>query len=252
MSQSSIVFGTGKIYTVPTKENPTPVLIGDVIDLMVDINQPLKSLISDKQFPIAIARGPANINLKAKLAVFNGNVLRDLLFGVNADAGNKILVDNEQVVVPAIPGPFTVTVAQAANFDTNLGVTDQFGISLTRVDELAILAEGQYSVDEATGVYTFSEDDAGKTFFISYHAIDATGTTINVKNQLMGFQPVFQISVDLVDPTNNAKKINFTFNRVVAAKLAFSLVNEDFAKPDLEMQAFADELGNVFSLGTSV
>lgn len=242
---NSIVFGTGKLISIPTKENPTPVVFGDLIDLMVDINQPLKTLISDKQFPIAVARGAATINLKAKTAVFNGKVLRDLLFGVQKSAGKRTLT-TEQLTVPAV-GPFVITVA-SMNFVEDLGVFDSLGTQFTRVATLT--GAGQYTVS-MTGVYTFHADDAGKMLSITYAFTDANGSNITVKNELMGFQPSFAIVIELPDQTVPGKTVQFKFNRVVAAKFSFQLVNEDFARPDFEMQAFADENGEVFSISTS-
>jgi hypothetical protein len=244
----SIVFGTGKIISVPSATNPTPVQLGEVIDLSVDINSPLKSLIGSKQFPIAVARGAGSIALKAKLATFYGPVLRDLLAGASkVDSERK--VESQAAAIPATPGPYTVTVTNSANFDQDLGVVNaSTGSAFTRVASAP--ATGQYSV--SAGVYTFASADEGDSIIISYAWNDANGgSKFTVTNQLMGYQPVFSLSISGVDPTDNAKKWELQFHRVVAAKLAFSMSNEDFAKPDLEMQAFADPSGNVYTLSTS-
>lgn len=244
----SIVFGTGKIIAVPTVANPTPVQLGEVIDLSVDINSPLKSLVGSKQFPLAVARGPATIALKAKMANFYGPVLRDLLAGATrVDSQRK--VETVTATIPATPGPYTITVPNSANFDEDLGVTDAVaGFAFKRVASAP--ATGQYSV--SAGVYTFAADDQGDSVVISYAWNDAAGgSEFTVTNQLMGYQPVFSVSISGVDPTNNSKKWELLFHRVVAAKLSFALSNEDFARPDLEMQAFADPSGNVYTLSTS-
>lgn len=244
---STIIFGTGKIVSVPTASNPTPVQMGEVIDLSIDINAPLKSLIGSKQYPIAVARGPATINMKAKLATFSGPVIRDLLLGVAKVTGQK-KVEAETATVPAV-GPYTVTVTNSANFIEDLGVIDPIsGAALVRVASAP--STGQYTV--AAGVYTFAAADTGDSVIIQYRWNDAAaGQTITATNQLMGYQPVFSVSVSGVDPTDNSKKYELKFNRVVASKFSFPLSNEDFAKPDLEMQAFADAAGNVYSLSTA-
>lgn len=244
----SIIFGTGKIISIPTVSNPTPVQLGEVIDMSVDINSPMKSLVGSKQFPLAVARGPGKIAMKAKMATFYGPVIRDLLFGATkVDSQRK--VEAQAAAIPASPGPYTVTVANSANFDEDLGVVSaSTGSAFTRVASAP--AAGQYSV--SAGVYTFAAADQGASIVISYAWNDAAGgSKFTVANQLMGYQPVFAVSISGVDPTNNSKVWELKFNRVVAAKFNFALSNEDFAKPDLEMEAFADSAGNIFTLSTS-
>lgn len=244
----SIVFGTGKIISIPTVTNPTPVQLGEVIDLSIDINSPLKTLVGSKQYPIAAARGPASIALKAKMANFYGPVIRDLLFGATkVDSERK--VETQAAAIPASPGPYTVTVTNSANFIEDLGVVNaSTGSAFTRVASAP--ATGQYSV--SAGVYTFASADAGGSIIISYSWLDAAGgSQFTVANQLMGYQPVFAVSISGVDPTDNAKKWEIRFNKVVAAKFSFALSNEDFAKPDMEMQAFADSAGNILTFSTS-
>jgi len=49
-------------------------------------------------------------------------------------------------------------------------------------------ATGQYSVNTATGIYTFASGDTGASVLISYTFTAATtGTQLNITNQLMGF-----------------------------------------------------------------
>ncbi len=244
----SVIFGTGKIISVPSVANPTPVQLGEVIDLSVDINAPMKTLVGSRQFPIAVARGPATIALKAKLATFYGPVLRDLFAGATkVDSQRKVAT--QKSTIPATPGPYTITVVNSANFLEDLGVTDAItGSAFTRVASAP--ATGQYSV--SAGVYTFAAADELDAVVISYAWNDAAGgSQFTVENGLMGYQPVFSVSISGVDPTDNSKVWELKFHRVVAAKLSFALSNEDFAKPDLEMQAFADPSGNIYTLSTS-
>ncbi|MFX7021362.1 hypothetical protein ABTI29_21025, partial [Acinetobacter baumannii] len=80
-------------------------------------------------------------------------------------------------------------------FVKDLGVTDAKAIPLKRVASAP--ATGQYSVDAATGAYTFAAADAGKTVFISfkYTATVAGAKSGVVSNLDMGYTPEF--SVDL-------------------------------------------------------
>lgn len=73
----------------------------------------------------------------------------------------------ESYVIPASPGPFTVTVAAAyGSYNADLGVTNTgTGQSMTRATSNP--AAGQYS--QTDKVYTFSSADAGKSVQIRYN-----------------------------------------------------------------------------------
>ncbi|MFH4180992.1 hypothetical protein WDA55_23325, partial [Acinetobacter baumannii] len=63
-------------------------------------------------------------------------------------------------VIPA-GGTVTPVVPNSGTFVKDLGVTDAIAIPLKRVASAP--ATGQYSVDAATGAYTFAAADVGKT-----------------------------------------------------------------------------------------
>lgn len=69
----------------------------------------------------------------------------------------------EAGVIPVTPGPYTITVANVADFLEDLGVT-KGGVPLTRV--AGAPAASQYS--ETAGVYTFNATDQGDAVVISY------------------------------------------------------------------------------------
>ena len=109
---------------------------------------------------------------------------------------------------------------------------------------------GQYSVDEATGVYTFAAADVGKTVFISfkYTATVAGAKSGVVSNLDMGYTPEF--SVDLFRDYKG-KFFGMEFFRCVSNKLAFSSKQDDYDLPEFEFQPMADDLGRVFKWTTS-
>ena len=70
----------------------------------------------------------------------------------------------QAATVPASPGPYTITVANAATFSVDVGVAYASGAPLVAVASAP--AHGQYSV--AAGVYTFNAADAGASVTITY------------------------------------------------------------------------------------
>lgn len=73
--------------------------------------------------------------------------------------------DDQATSVPGT-GPYQVTVTRAASFSVDRGVSYTGGAALTKVTGAP--AAGQYSVDPATGIYTFAAADAGAAVTISY------------------------------------------------------------------------------------
>lgn len=97
--------------------------------------------------------------------------------------------------IPATPGPYTVTVAEAATFSIDQGVVFAGGAALTKVS--ANPAAGQYAVDADTGIYTFAAADQGKAVVISYgyndipgDLVDAALRTITQRFQARGRDPM--------------------------------------------------------------
>ena len=54
---------------------------------------------------------------------------------------------------------------------------------------------GQYSVDTATGVYTFAAADTLLEVFISYSYTNTAGNTMTVGNHAMGYGPIISMNV---------------------------------------------------------
>ena len=88
--------------------------------------------------------------------------------------------------------PYTVTVANAATYNDDLGVVyAATGKRFNRVTTPS--AAGQYSVNFATGVYTFAAADANAALLISYtYNVTTSGNKLTLTNQLMGTTPTFK------------------------------------------------------------
>jgi hypothetical protein len=138
---------------------------------------------------VAIARGQGKISGKAKFAQILGLLCSDLFFGTTVAVGQFAVSQLEAATVPAVT-PFTV--ANAASYSDDLGIVyAATGKRFNRVTTPS--AAGQYSVNFATGVYTFSAADANAALLISYtYNVATSGNKLTLTNQLMGTTPTFK------------------------------------------------------------
>lgn len=86
------------------------------------------------------------------------------------DDDNPIVVNvstTDSTNIPANPGPYTITVTNAASFVKDLGVIKDGTTPMTRISG-GTPATGEYIVDELTGIYTFSAADNTDAVEISY------------------------------------------------------------------------------------
>jgi hypothetical protein len=250
-------FGSGTLWGLPTggniAANPTPTKFGTLQDVSLDISGDVKQLYGQKQFPEAIARGKCKITGKAKFAYINGKQLNDLFFGQAMGTGMKQVSLDEAWTIPA--SPFQVTVNQAANFvndsrgDQGVRYTSgaKAGQPLTKVTSGPVA--GQYSVNTATGVYTFASADTGAGVIISYmFTVAASGTQLNITNQMMGFAPTIQV---LLESVYNNNQFNVLLYNAIASKLNFATKQEDFIVPEMDFEAFANAAGQVIDVYSS-
>ena len=237
-------FGSGVLFGTRTDMvNATPVQFGAVQDVSIDFQFSLKELYGQFQFPLAIARGAGKISGKAKMARISGRSFNDLFFGATLSAGQQATAFQEAAVVPA--SPFQVTVANAATFAGDLGVLAQAtGLPLLKVASAP--ATGQYSVNPASGVYTFAAADTGLAVLVSYsYAIAGSGQKLSIGNQLLGTQPQFQANFY---ETFQGKQLTLQLNACVSTKLGLASKLEDFIVPEIDFSAFADAAGNLGSI----
>lgn len=89
----------------------------------------------------------------------------------------------ESTTIPASPGPYTVTVVNAADFYRDAGVV-KGGTAMVKVSGSP--AAGQYSVNETTGVYTFNATDHDDAIDISYsYEVDNTDYEVTMPNLIV-------------------------------------------------------------------
>lgn len=244
-----INFGAGKLIAIPTNladgtaiANPTPVVLGTMQDISLDLSVEIKTLYGSKRYPIAVGQGKGKTEIKAKYAEIDGGILGSLFFGKAATAGIKAAVFDSSGTIPATPFQLTMAPPNSGTFVADLGVMfDATGVQLTRVASAP--ATGQYSVNTATGVYTFASADTGKVVKISYEYSAATGGQIwTMTNETMGYTPSFAM---LLQNGYDGKNLVCKLNRCVSGKLSLPLKSDDFAIYDFEAEAFADAAGNL-------
>lgn len=244
-----INFGSGKLIATPTNladgtaiANPTPVLLGVLQEVSVDMSVDIKTLYGANMYPVAVAQGKGKIEVKAKYAEISAGVLGSLFFGEQSSAGIKDAVLDFAAAIPS-GSPYTITVAppSSGTFVADLGVFDGVtGVQYKRV--AATPATGEYTVTGA-GVYTFASADASKTVSLNYEYSATTGGQVyQINNRIMGYTPSFSL---LLKGSYDGKELIAKFYRSVSGKLNLPWKNEDFAVPDFEAQCFANGANQV-------
>lgn len=244
-----INFGVGKLIAVPTNAadgsvivNPTPVVLGTMQDVSLDLSVEMKTLYGSKRYPIAVGQGKGKTEIKAKYAEIDGGILGSLFFGRTEQAGIKAAVFDFAATVPAA-APYEVTVVppSSGTFVADMGVQDATtGEQMSRVASAP--TAGQYSVT-AGGKYTFAAGDASKPKRFSYeYSATSGGKVWTITNEVMGYTPSFTL---LLQNSYQGKNMVVKLNRCVSGKLALPLKNDDFAIYDFDAEAFADANGEL-------
>jgi hypothetical protein len=240
-----LAFGSGALWGERTDLGLTsgigPRQFGVLQDVQIDFDWTDKELYGQFQFPVAIARGQGKISGKAKFARILGLLYSDLFFGEPAATGQFGIQEYEADTVP-LSTPFAVTVANAATYNDDLGVYYAgTGVAFNRVTTPA--AAGQYSVNFATGVYTFSSADEGQAVLISYtYNITSLGNKITITNQIAGTTPSFKATFY---STYAGKGTALRLNACIAGKLSLPTKIDDWTIEELDFSAYADASGTI-------
>lgn len=234
---SQYVFGTGQLYATPVGGG-APLRFGALQDVGVDFSADTKQLFGQYQFALDVARGKTKIEWKASSGQIDVESFNQIYFGQTVQSGQKVQVFNEAASVPAMM-PFTVTVANAADFFMDLGVYNALtGLPLVQV--AAMPATGQYSVNPTTGVYTFAAADASVPLLFNYLYDEADGNTLDIANVLMGTTPKFQL---VLSQTYNGKAFTMVLYSAVCEKLGLPLKQDDYLIAEMGGQAQANDAG---------
>ena len=242
-------FGSGALWgerTDLTGSGIGPRQFGVLQDIQIDFDWTEKELYGQLQFPVAIARGQGKISGKAKFAQILGLLYSDIFFGVTAATGQFAVSELEAAIVPAVT-PYSVPVANASNYNDDLGVAySANGKRFNRVTTPS--AAGQYSVNFASGVYTFAAADANAALLISYtYNTTTVGNKLTLTNQLMGTTPVFKATFYT---TYSGEGMALRLNACTATKLSMPTKIDDWTISEFDFTAFADASGTIGYLST--
>ena len=247
-------FSSGSAYGIDSTGVPRK--FAELQDISVDVSFTTKSLYGQNQFALAIGRGQGKITGKAKYAGLRGAMINNLFFGQGNNMQTNIPIFGEAGSVPGV-STYTITVSQATSFVDDLGVTyasgANAGVPFTKVGSPT--TAGQYSVNAATGVYTFSAADANAAVFIDYtYKVTTSGYSIPINQQLAGTTPAFGlVLVSKFTPPGTSIVKAFYLNLFLAtsSKLSLATKMDDFMVPEFDFEAMANASGNIgtFALG---
>jgi hypothetical protein len=231
-------FGAGFIFGVRTDvANSTPVPLGVLQDTSIEFSGDFKALYGGQKLPVAFARGKEKIAGKSKFARINARLFNDLYFGQTMNAGQTLTAIGEAANVPGSIA-YTITAANAANFQTDLGVFyAATGLPFSKV--AAAPTAGQYSVS-AVGVYTFAVADASAAVQLCYTYTATGGQTITISNQNMGAIPTWK---GIFTTAYSGKTFTLSLNYCATQKLNFATKQDDWTIPEMDWEGGADIFG---------
>ncbi|SRR6266568_1892800 len=228
-------FGLGFVAAVPAGANPTPIPFALVRGLSYDHAR--KFVKERGAWKHVVAVGEADNDITGKfdnVDIMSGTIAQ--LTGGTIATGSKIGVPSEVGTIPTTP--FQVTASQGATFDTDYGVYDNTsGLVMTRV--AAGPTTGQYSVNTATGVFTFAAADVGHKVGITYsYLAAAAGKTVSVVNTPMGLATGYVVVG--YSPSQTGKSLGVKLYNCFIPKLSLGWAPDAFTKQGMEFFAAQD------------
>jgi hypothetical protein len=234
---SQFMFGTGRLTAMPVGGGaPTP--FGALQNVSVDFTGDVKELWGRNQFPLDTARGKVKIAGKAAAANVDPTLYNAVFFGQTVATGQQLVADGEAHAIAA--GPITVT---NTPFVANLGVVNAATGAQLIQDPSGTPLTGHYTVNAATGAYTFAAADIGVNVLITYsYGSPTTGQSIAIGNQLMGATPTFQI---VANGLYKGKQVTLTLYACVSSKLTLPLKLDDYMIPEFDFSAYDNGAGQI-------
>jgi hypothetical protein len=241
-----LVFGAGAVYGTPrtdfsgaTLATPTPVRLGILQEVSVDISRELKMLYGERGFPVGVGAGKGKISIKAKMGNFSAAAYGQLYSGRAPTTAIKLLQVDDPIVSAA---SVTTTPPSSGTFVSDLGIVEvSTGNSFKRVASAP--ATGEYTVTGST--YAFAVADNGKALLRNYEysVASATGKSLyNLTNDIMGLVPTFKFASQTL---YQGKRLVLQLDNCISGKFALPLKNDDFAIPDFEFEAFDNGTGTL-------
>jgi hypothetical protein len=243
-------YGVGDVLIRPVGGNLAsqsgPVRLCSVEDASVDFSQKLDKLMGQNKMPDDIAPGDMEIKGKATFSRINVATFNNVMFADKIAAGVKVVQVDEAAAVPDTPGPYVVTVANAAAFLNDLSVKDAVTGAFLQQVPAGQEAVGSYSVAESganKGKYTFVAGDKKRALLFTYAYSNGTaGQTMTVNNQRSGYGPVIELYLRM--PYQGENGLHLFACR--CSKLSLPQKRGAYVKSDFEFEAFPNPAGQVF------
>lgn len=238
------IFGSGDVFLIGEDALITPVKMATLQDISIDISISQKQLRGQKLYAEKIGNSEGSITGKFKSGRLNPVFIEQFLSGTMS-TGRELIVSGEAATIPAA-SVYTVVVANAANFKTDLGV--YYAATGNKFEKVAAgsEAQGAYSVDPATGTYTFDATDAGVDILVSYTYTDNSGHTVKITNDLAGMANRYQI---ILREEDDEGEFGLKLYSCVSSKLSLATKMGDFMIPEGDFSASAnaaDEVGEFY------
>ena len=159
-------FGAGFLWGTPV--NGAPVMFAALQSCSMDVSFDQKMMYGQSAFALEMARGKGKIDFKAAVGRIDPVLFNSIFWGQGLSAGQVRTAVGEIAVPSEAGGVGTYVAANGAAFRVDFGVYDNaHGRFLTRIAS-GVPAEGQYSVNAATGAYTFSSADVAPNLKVYY------------------------------------------------------------------------------------
>lgn len=232
------VFGVGMLsITTVTGSTPTPVQVGVLQNVTLDIETAAVELWGANRFPVDVAMGKTSIKGKAQSGTLGSGTVAAILNGTST-TGRKIGIADESAQVAA--NAYTAT--NGGTYFEDLGVINTVtGLAMTR--GATATGAGVYAVNTTTGVYAFNAADSNPLCKVSYsYTSSGTGKYVPITNGLMGGSYAFKLNLF---NTYKTKYFGVSLWSVQIPKLSLGLKNDAFTMQDIEFVAYADSTGRV-------
>lgn len=244
-------FGSGIVLAAPQTSsgnpapNPTPQGVGVLQNVKMTLGADIKTLFGQSQWAVDSAVGKRSIKGTFEFAQLSNDLMSQLFFGDATTTGavSTTIYPGEAHTIPAVSGPYTITVTNAA--DTPLvdyGVTYALtGVPFQKVASLT--AAGQYTVNLTTGVYTFDSADASALILINYSWTITGGSTLTTAQHPMGYGPVVALNIVF---EYEGGGIGFYLPNVRLGKIDAATKLDDYTMYTVDYEGFAGAAGVPF------
>ena len=236
-----IHFGEGHLFFLPSADqaDQTPLQIGRLLEVDLTMDAALVKVSSQFQYPVKFNRTMGRIMATAKMATLDNRLITELYFGnfgSTLSAGALRTVVNNTVTMTGLT--YTPTPPSGAfAFDLGL-VYDDTGLPLVLVTNTP--GPGQYSI--SGGTYTVNSADDAVTLRVSYAYQSATGTQLQLANQLMQFAPRFGA---LLRGEFGGQSFSAWFKACSASSLGLLTPVDKYDEPNFKFEVCADNSNNV-------